>query len=342
MIYLKLIVMPFSGYGNTGGGQNGDRPGGGGGDVISGLIQVGAGLYDSHQNRKVSRENTDKTIAAQKSEAELAYQRSMDMWNVQNQYNSPEAQMQRFMDAGLNPHLIYGQGNSGNASAPPAYSPPDVQYRYAAGSHGQAVGAFLPTLMAVGTWMQNMRATEAGIRKTEADTTRTDTTVEQMLRMNPELFKKLQGDITLQTGQKGLQDIQRDKMVQSLRDLESEFRFKYGDELWKSYGSNFTQVGKTEAKMGGTKALQFLQEKQKLMQAESTTKLKEAQASWADFDITNPQQIMMLVLNGVLSMAGGAVKLKAGKAAPTKSQVRAGSREMHPSRRIQKRFKPDR
>jgi hypothetical protein len=30
-------------------------------------------------------------------------------WNRQNQYNSPEAQMTRFKEAGLNPHLIYGQ-----------------------------------------------------------------------------------------------------------------------------------------------------------------------------------------------------------------------------------------
>ena len=30
-------------------------------------------------------------------------------WNRTNEYNSPAAQMQRFKDAGLSPHLIYGQ-----------------------------------------------------------------------------------------------------------------------------------------------------------------------------------------------------------------------------------------
>ena len=30
-------------------------------------------------------------------------------WNRQNQYNSPKEQMARFKEAGLNPHLIYGQ-----------------------------------------------------------------------------------------------------------------------------------------------------------------------------------------------------------------------------------------
>lgn len=34
----------------------------------------------------------------------------------QNRYNSPAAQMKRFKDAGLNPNLVYTQGNSGNMS----------------------------------------------------------------------------------------------------------------------------------------------------------------------------------------------------------------------------------
>lgn len=43
------------------------------------------------------------------------YDDSIKFWQLQNAYNSPEQQMQRFRDAGLNPHLIYGQGNPGNA-----------------------------------------------------------------------------------------------------------------------------------------------------------------------------------------------------------------------------------
>lgn len=38
-------------------------------------------------------------------------------WNRNNQYNSPQMQMQRFKEAGLNPHLIYGKGTAGNATA---------------------------------------------------------------------------------------------------------------------------------------------------------------------------------------------------------------------------------
>jgi len=36
-------------------------------------------------------------------------------WNRQNEFNSPAAQMQRYKDAGLSPHLIYGQQNTAPA-----------------------------------------------------------------------------------------------------------------------------------------------------------------------------------------------------------------------------------
>lgn len=46
-------------------------------------------------------------------------QLALGNWSLQQAYNSPAEQMKRFKEAGLNPNLIYGQGNPGNASAPP-------------------------------------------------------------------------------------------------------------------------------------------------------------------------------------------------------------------------------
>lgn len=55
------------------------------------------------------------TIGAQKRAATTAYKRQKEFWNMQNAYNTPKAQMQRLKDAGLNPALMYGKGNVGNA-----------------------------------------------------------------------------------------------------------------------------------------------------------------------------------------------------------------------------------
>ena len=47
------------------------------------------------------------------------------MYEKNNSYNSPAAQMQRLKDAGLNPDLMYSRGDVGNATAPeaPAQAP---------------------------------------------------------------------------------------------------------------------------------------------------------------------------------------------------------------------------
>lgn len=42
----------------------------------------------------------------------------MRMMDRMNKYNSPASQMKRFEEAGLNPHLVYGQGSPGNQSSP--------------------------------------------------------------------------------------------------------------------------------------------------------------------------------------------------------------------------------
>lgn len=47
----------------------------------------------------------------------------LEFWKLQNEYNSPQSQMARYKEAGLNPHLIYGQGNNGNASPIPNPTP---------------------------------------------------------------------------------------------------------------------------------------------------------------------------------------------------------------------------
>lgn len=82
---------------------------------------------------------------------------SEHMWTLQNKYNSPQSQMERYREAGLNPMLIYGQGTPGNAGSPMSYQKPDIK--------GPAIdiGGHL------GKYTQ-MSATKAQIANIEADT----------------------------------------------------------------------------------------------------------------------------------------------------------------------------
>jgi len=305
--------MPYENQ-NTGGGGYGPSGGTGGGyDAIGAAIQAGAAIYEGYQNRKASKENTDKTIAAQREEAEKAYQRQMQQTSAANEYNSPEAQMQRYIEAGLNPHLIYGQGTPGNQSSIPQYSPPNIQYKYESAHTGAALQSVLPTLMAVGTWVQNMRLQRAQINKTEMETIRGGTEAERtrqlidfLTQRNPQILSEGSNKLSLFPYQKQVADYGSNTARTKLFELEQEFRYKYGDDLFNEMGSAWTPQSGRFQSFGGSKALSFAQEKYK-------TDLLRAKSSWSDFDITDPQALMQLVLSGVMGLAGQSLRLSTHK-----------------------------
>jgi len=310
---------PYGGY-----QEPPQQPGGGYGnsDWVGALINAGAGLYDSYQNRKAARENTDKTIAAQKEEAELAYQRSLEQWSMQNAYNTPEAQMARYRNAGLNEHLIYGQGNSGNAGSPAPYQPANLQYRYQAAGYGAAIQTILPTLMQVGSWMQNMRMSEVQMDKMTTDTERSQQLIDYLIEANPKLIRKLDNDLSIFPYQKEAQKWAAAQGNQKLADMVQDYRYKYGEDLFRDL--QFYTGADGQSKQGGLRRLQYLEQ-------ESKTKLAEAKASWTEYDVTDPQKLMQLVLSGVfnlagISMRGGAFKPGAigmGKASTGKINQRS-------------------
>lgn len=84
--------------------------------VAAGAVAAaGIDAWSTGNMNKKSRAFSEQMYERQKFD-------NLAFWNMQNEYNSPAAQMQRFKDAGLNPALIYGQQNT----AGPLTSP-DVQ-----------------------------------------------------------------------------------------------------------------------------------------------------------------------------------------------------------------------
>lgn len=77
--------------------------------AIAGAQAIISGIQQHRQNKK------NREMAEYQNDANVEFQRE------QNEYNTPQNQMLRFQQAGLNPHLIYGQGNPGNQSAPVHY-----------------------------------------------------------------------------------------------------------------------------------------------------------------------------------------------------------------------------
>lgn len=92
---------------------------------------MGLSALQSWIESKVQKRNVDKTILANKEMAKYAYSKDLEMWQKNNEYNSPENQMLRLKGAGLNPNLVYGTGAVGNTSGQiPKYQSPQQEYNY--------------------------------------------------------------------------------------------------------------------------------------------------------------------------------------------------------------------
>lgn len=67
------------------------------------ILSQGVNVYANSSANKKTREWNEKMYGRQRSDA-------LADWSMQNQYNSPAAQMERLKAAGLNPNLVYGNG----------------------------------------------------------------------------------------------------------------------------------------------------------------------------------------------------------------------------------------
>lgn len=81
------------------------------------LPVIGGAVSGLLGGRSVSRAN-EANIEWAREQMNTQRSWALEDWNRNNQYNSPEAQMQRLKDAGLNPNLVYGGANAIQAAAP--------------------------------------------------------------------------------------------------------------------------------------------------------------------------------------------------------------------------------
>lgn len=95
--------------------------------ALTGGLNTGGGLLGTYMTNKTNKELVEKTNQHQIQLQNQSFQHNVDMWNKQNQYNTPAAQMERMKTAGLNPMLMYGQGDTGNAQNAPKHQAANLQ-----------------------------------------------------------------------------------------------------------------------------------------------------------------------------------------------------------------------
>lgn len=87
------------------------------------LIAAGASLLGTGGQIYAQAKMNKKTIKYNKEMYEKQKADNLANWNLQNSYDSPEAQMARYKEAGLNPNLVYSQNGQGGGTL----ATPDVK-----------------------------------------------------------------------------------------------------------------------------------------------------------------------------------------------------------------------
>lgn len=85
----------------------------------SALNQIAGAAASGAAQTVVEASRTKRQFKYQQQAMDKQQALNLEAWNLQNQYNTPQMQMERLQQAGLNPRLIYGEGSSApNMSGP--------------------------------------------------------------------------------------------------------------------------------------------------------------------------------------------------------------------------------
>lgn len=249
--------------------------------ILPAAIAAGSLIFNAIGQRKQNKEN--------RKFAE--YQALVNQQNLESQlqYNAPKSQMQRYQDAGLNPNLIYGQGNPGNQTAPLQY--PDAK-----------PADFQSAFSQIGPLLNQSLMTQSQVQATDAKTRQTYV----MTQLNQLQMRVMEKNPLLDdAGFKAIID-----------SLKSTAEIKGSDATMKGIESGFSNMGElrdgkeTGFKLGEVrlfKELQLLEQKFNLGSLDAKIKaevvqskefqntLLEIQSRWmSDGEIT-PQHILQFI-----------------------------------------------
>lgn len=127
---------------------------------LIGLLGAGVSALGGVASTLFGKKAQSDTNKANMELAKYQYEKNLEMWNLQNEYNTPLNQRKRMEQAGFNPNLVYGHGTVANtASNAPTYQAPTLQAYTNLPNIGEAI---------VNT-LNNTRIAEAQAKKAEAE-----------------------------------------------------------------------------------------------------------------------------------------------------------------------------
>lgn len=243
--------------------------------VALGVAQIAASLWGASRQSKENRKF-----------AEYQNLVNSQMLDKQLEYNTPKNQMLRYQDAGLNPNLIYGQGNPGNQAAPQTsadFKPADWQN----------VATIAPFINQSLLTQSQVQATDAKTRQTSVLTelNRLQARVlERNPSLNPEVYNAIMSSI------KSAAEIKASEST--LKGIEAGFMDMEGIGRWQGMklgeAKMFKELELLEQRFNlGTADLKLKAEV--LQSKEFQNALSEIQVKWMKDAEVTPQHILQFL-----------------------------------------------
>lgn len=211
--------------------------------IAGAALIIGALVNKSSQKKAVQQQNQ-----ANMDLAEYQFAQNKEMWNTQNEYNAPFAQMQRLQQAGLNPNMIYGSGNAaGNQSgSAPTYDRPEMHSTYSR--------LDLPNVQSVINQYQDFRMRQAQTDNVQAQTeaTRVRTNLDS-LRSQLLGYDILKGEANapyfgeVARSQAGRSQALYEKELQAIRNMSVDEQNKILQNQYKRGALDIQQINKESA-----------------------------------------------------------------------------------------------
>lgn len=205
------------------------------GNLTGGAISAIGGYFTNRSNQKVANRLFDKQSAFSKSEREAQQSWIEKMYERNNSYNSPAAQMQRYKEAGLNPDLIYSQGASTAATAP---SPASQASTPSAGSFNNVnpLESLGSAISADAMQRAQIEAIKAGVNKTNAETKQINIqnealpdTLRQQLSNLVKQGNLTDKDIEIRNTQIGQIEANTKSLLQGIENMKVDLALKNGE-----------------------------------------------------------------------------------------------------------------
>lgn len=131
-------------------------------EALAGLIGAGVAAAGSVAGGAIGgRVNVRKNKKLMKYQNDLA----MHNWEVQNNYNHPALQMQRYKSAGINPFSIAGNTMSGAAAS----GVPSPQTLSGGDELGNSISSLVPVLQNSMTWLQELHNKRQELKNLQAN-----------------------------------------------------------------------------------------------------------------------------------------------------------------------------